>query len=129
MKVFPDEELQANEFTEGTALLNERYSFQIAFRSTSYLIRLIKVSVESELKDYITVRKVGLSPAEYVIQPDHDEHVLRSKSGLFPDPLYSLEEKTVNAVPNTWQSVWVTVELDDKVKAGKYPIDIVFEHP
>lgn len=32
VKVFPDEELQAQEFTKGTALLNERFSFQVAYR-------------------------------------------------------------------------------------------------
>ena len=41
VKVFPDEELHAQEFTEGTALLNEKFSFQVAYRRRG---RILKIS-------------------------------------------------------------------------------------
>src|SRR5699024_8059966 len=125
-KVFPDEELTAEVLTEGSALLNERYHFQVAYRGPNHLIRYIEVAITSELEDYITIRKVGLSPAEYVIQADHDDNVLRTEPGLFPDPLYSLEEKAIHTLPNSWQSLWITVDLDDKAPVGKHPIELTF---
>src|SRR5690625_3083891 len=128
VKVFPDEELQAQPFNEGTALLNERYSFQVAYRGNrkGNVIKNIDVAVESELLDLISVRKVGLSPAEYTIQHDRDENVLRTEPGLYPDPLYPLEDVSINALPECWQSVWITVELDEQVSSGSFPIVITF---
>lgn len=125
-KVFPDEELQVKPHTEGSALLDERYSFQVAYRGQAHLIRFIKVSIDSPLEEYITVRKVGLSPAEYLIQADHDENILRKEPGLYPDPLYSLEEKSIHTVPHGWQALWFTVALDEQAPIGTHPITITF---
>ena len=126
VKVFPDEELHAQEFTEGTALLNEKFSFQVAYRRRGRILKNIQVQVESELENIISIRKTGLSPAEYIIQHDHDEHVLRTTSGLYPDPLYPLEDIKINALPENWQSLWITIETNEKIHAGKYPISISF---
>lgn len=126
IKVFPDEELKAQRFTAGTALLNERYSFQVAYRRRGRILKNIEINLESELKDLVTIRKTGLSPAEYMIQHDYDDNVLRTEPGLYPDPLYSLEETAINALPEYWQSLWVTIETNEQVSAGNYPITISF---
>lgn len=126
VKVFPDQALKDQAFKEGTALLNERYAFQVAYRRRGRILKNIDVKIESELNELITVRRVGLSPAEYTIQHDHDENVLRTEPGLYPDPLYPMEEVKVNVLPEAWQSLWITVELTDQVKAGRFPIQITF---
>lgn len=79
------------------------------------------------MKKYITVRQVGLSPAEYTAQHDHDDDVLRTKPGLYPDPLFPVEDVTLTALPSYWQSLWFTVELDNQVSAGTYPITVLFK--
>lgn len=126
VKVFPDEELRAQEFQEGTALLNEKFSFQVAYRKRGRILKNIQVNLESELENIITIRKTGLSPAEYIIQHDHDENVLRTTPGLYPDPLYPLKDATINALPESWQSLWITIETNEQVNAGNYPITISF---
>src|SRR5690606_14465082 len=104
----------------GTALLDERYSFQVAYCRRGRILKNIELVIDSELKDFIQIRKVGLAPAEYTVQHDHDDLVLRTEPGLYPDPLYPIEESTINALPEAWQAIWFTVELNDRVEAGNY---------
>jgi hypothetical protein len=126
-KVFADEELRDQPIQEATALLNETYSFQIAFRP-SELMKAIQVHIVSPLEALMTIRMVGLVPSEMPCFQDHDEHILRSTPGLYPDPLYPLDPAMgVTAIPGQWRAVWLTVELQEQVKPGLYPIDVKFE--
>lgn len=126
VKVFPDEALTASALNTGTALLKERYAFQIAYRRVGRILKNIEFKVESDLQDAITIRKVGLSPAEYVIQYDVDNNVERTTPGLYPDPLYPVEDLTINALPGNWQSIWLTVDLKEDVQPGKHLIKSTF---
>jgi len=108
-KVFADIDLQDTQVNSGTALWNENYSFQVAYRSNA-LMRNLNVSVESELQNYITVRSVGLAPSNLPVFVASDSDYLRKTPGLYPDILYPLSEG-VHALPNQWRSVWVTVAL------------------
>lgn len=127
VKVFPDEELQAAPGkTQGAALLNEVFSYQVAYRSP-HLIPAVKVKAESELGDLVTLRSVGLVPSELPIYSDHDDNVLRSTPGLYPDPLLPLTSGELRAYPGQWRSVWVTVDPKGQAKPGLYPITVRFE--
>jgi len=126
-KVFPDEELQAAPGkAQGAALLNEAFSYQVAYRSP-HLIPAVKVKAESELGDLVTLRSVGLVPSELPIYSDHDDNVLRSTPGLYPDPLLPLTDGGLRAYPGQWRSVWVTVNPKGQAKPGVYPITVRFE--
>lgn len=127
VKVFPDEELNARVYTKGSALSNEKYSFQIAYRS-DLLLKWLEVKVESELNEVLSVRSVGLVPAEMVAYHDHDEHILRSTPGLYPDPLYNIAEEGLAGLPGNWRSLWIEADLQGKVKPGHYPIRVLFMH-
>ncbi|GAA3401897.1 DUF4091 domain-containing protein [Paenibacillus hodogayensis] len=125
-KVFADEELQAAEFRRATALQKETFSYQVAYRSAK-LAKKIQIRVESALASSIAVRTVGLVPAEMPVYHDHDEHVLRSTPGLYPDPLLPVTEaEGLTGLPHQWRSIWVTVDLSAGVPAGSYPITVVF---
>ncbi|GIO32598.1 MULTISPECIES: DUF4091 domain-containing protein [Paenibacillus] len=125
-KVFPDEELQAAPGkAKGAALLNEVFSYQVAYRS-QHLIPAVKVKAESELGDLVTLRSVGLVPSELPIYSDHDDDVLRSTPGLYPDPLLPLTDGELRAYPGQWRSVWVTVDPKGMAKPGVYPITVRF---
>ncbi|MEF3302327.1 DUF4091 domain-containing protein [Paenibacillus sp. GYB003] len=125
-KVFADEELQAAAYARASALRGETVSFQVAYRSQR-LAKKLKVRAESELASRIAVRTVGLVPAEMPIYHDHDDNVLRSVPGLYPDPLLPVKESEgVTGFPGQWRSVWVTVSLPSDATPGAYPIDIVF---
>ncbi|GIP28525.1 hypothetical protein J23TS9_36550 [Paenibacillus sp. J23TS9] len=125
VKVFPDEELQETEVVKGAALQNEVFSYQVAYRSQHW-IPSIHVKVESEIGDYITLRSVGLSPSEYPVQGDHDDNMLRTTPGLYPDPLLPLNEDGVRAYPAQWRSIWITVNPKNELEPGLYPIVVRF---
>ncbi|MDF2715751.1 MAG: hypothetical protein K0R28_2676, partial [Paenibacillus sp.] len=125
-KVFADEELQAAKFSRASALQKETVSFQIAYRSAR-LVKHLKLRVESGLASRVVTRTVGLVPAEMPIYHDHDDNLLRSVPGLYPDPLQPVtESEGVTGYPKQWRSVWVTVDLNGDVSPGTYPITIVF---
>ena len=127
VKVFADEPLRERPFVKATALANETFSFQIAYRAKQ-LLKSIRVRVDSELSDLTTVRAVGLVPSEFPIYHDHDEYVLRTTPGLYPDPLFPVhEEDGLTGFPNQWRAVWVSVALNGQAKPGVYPIRVVFE--
>jgi hypothetical protein len=125
-KVFADEELQAAEFRRASALQKETLSFQVAYCSAK-LVKKLKVRIESELGARVGARTVGLVPAEMPIYHDHDDNLLRSVPGLYPDPLLPVSESEgLTGFPKQWRSVWVTVDLNGDVKPGTYGIAIVF---
>jgi hypothetical protein len=128
-KVFADQELTDAPYTEASALANETYSFQVAYRF-EHRTNDVSVRVESDIRELVTVRTVGLAPSNLPIQQhDHDGHILRSTPGLYPDPLFELREGKFDAFPGQWRSLWVTVELNgsESVAPGPYEIGIVFE--
>ena len=127
VKVFADEELTESAYQKGSALQNEVYSFQVAYRS-DVLLKNLKVSVDSDLASVINVRTVGLVPSEFPVYHDYDDNVLRTTPGLYPDPLYELDEKEgVTSFPSQWRSIWVTVDVNEEITAGHYPIKLKFE--
>ncbi|OUS72161.1 hypothetical protein B1748_25230 [Paenibacillus sp. MY03] len=108
-KVFADSDLLDTEINSGTALWNEVYSFQVAYRSGT-LSRFLEVSVKSEMKPYITLRSVGLAPSDMPTFAQTDDDYTRTTPGLYPDILYPVEQG-VHALPHQWRSIWVTVAL------------------
>lgn len=125
-KVFADEPLRAVPYLRGSALKGETYAFQVAYRAPR-LTKQIAVSAQSALGDRVSVRAVGLSPAELPSQYDHDDYILRATPGLYPDPLYPIqEEKGVTGFRHQWRSVWVTVTTDADTPAGIHPVVVRF---
>lgn len=124
VKVFPDEALAITSLSSGSSLLNETYSFQVAYCANK-LYKPIHIHVQSELSDCVTLRKVGLVPAELPCIHDDGDY-MRTTPGLFPDPLYPIDAEGITALPGQWRSIWVTVEPAGNVKPGNYSIDIVF---
>ncbi|MFC5649912.1 DUF4091 domain-containing protein [Paenibacillus solisilvae] len=125
VKVFADEELLEDAYQQGSALIGEYYSFQVAYRSPLPM-KQIRAAVESDLADTVTIRSVGLVPSELTNYNDPDDYLLRTTPGLYPDPLYPLEAGTVRTLPNQWRSIWITVDLTGNIEPGVHLIDIRF---
>ncbi|KRE55850.1 DUF4091 domain-containing protein [Paenibacillus sp. Soil750] len=126
VKVFPDEELWAESYTRSSALRGETFNFQVAYRAPA-LTKPIRVSFTSTLPAAITLREVGLAPSELPCQRRHDVNVLRVTPGLYPDPLYPIDEEYgVVGIHYQWRSVWVTVELDEETPAEAYVVTVQF---
>ncbi|QCJ44302.1 DUF4091 domain-containing protein [Bacillus sp. S3] len=127
-KVFADEELTHPSFSRATSLQNEVFSFQVAYRFIGEPIKNIGVEVKADFQTPVQVRMVGLVPSEYPSFHDHDDQVLRTAPGLYPDPLYPIGEEGMIGYPNQWRSVWFTVPIDSKDQPGIHEITIVFNN-
>jgi len=128
-KVFADEELSAVPIRRAAALRNEVFSFQVAYRPKLTTGKMnVRVRIESEISEAVSVRSVGLVPVELPIYAGYEGKLLRSTPGLYPDPLMPIEEhRGLVAVPRQWRSAWFTVRLSEAVNPGQYPITVVFE--
>jgi hypothetical protein len=126
IKVFADEPLNAQPFHRGSALHNETYSFQVAYKADD-MRKNVKARIESDIADSVTVRAVGLVPSEFPIYVDHDKNVLRDQPGLYPDPLFSLHKEGVPCLPEQWRSLWIKVQANEQMKPGVHPIQVVLE--
>jgi hypothetical protein len=75
---------------------------------------------------WITIRSVSLVPSELPCYPDHDDNVLRTSPGLYPDLLTPMENGDIVLVPEQWRALWITVNpAREQIKPGIYPIEIV----
>lgn len=121
-KVFWDEDLGARAYMAGSALRGERFSFQAAFRQSGGEEGLrIAAKTETDLPGHVEIREVGQVPVFHPVSQCHDEAYLRTKPGLFPDPLYPHKGEWTLA-PEQWRCLWVTAEIAQDAPAGKYPI-------
>ncbi|MBE7019157.1 MAG: DUF4091 domain-containing protein [Ruminococcaceae bacterium] len=133
-KVFFDKEPTLDAIREGSALKGEEYSYQIAFtkvfKADWWAGRSdLKVSVNSELAPYVTVRKVRNVPVELAaFPPKYDAGYYSLNAGMYPDPLMPIdEENPVYAVCHKWHALWVSVRVPEDCKPGVYPIEVVLE--
>ncbi|MHB1484901.1 MAG: DUF4091 domain-containing protein [Saccharofermentanales bacterium] len=126
-KIFPDEEISDPVLTGASMLMNERYSFQIAYRWNGLMKKNISVHVESPLQQMISIFRIGLVPSEMPCYADHDDNVLRTVPGLYPDTLLCIGDEGLAFLPGQWRSIWIEVSPDDCANAGNYPLNIQFK--
>lgn len=134
-KVFLEYKKPKKELKEISMLKNERFSYQIAYKGIAETEsqhpkkEFYKVKVKSPLKKYITVREVGMVPSQLTHFFDNcDDDYYFKKPGLYPDPLFPMEKNAVITSSNQfWHNIWITVDTNGEVPAGKYDIEIVFE--
>lgn len=120
-KVYLDGKGEFYEIKKARVLKGERYSYQIAYKTDERFTA--KISVESELKKYITVRAVGNVASELPCYPDKTFCAERTEPGLFPDVLYPVcNEHFIK--PRNWFALWITVEVPCDIDAGKYEIKV-----
>lgn len=127
-KVFPDR-IVGKTCSHGEVAHGQELSFQVAYRyfAPSYRQRTYRVEVVSPLREYITLYRVGNVPAELAAYPErNDGNYISKKAGLFPDPLYPLENGSVSVAMGLWRALWVSVEIPESVAAGEYPVKVLF---
>lgn len=124
------------ELAELSVLKNERFSFQVTATGISGedWYRHFKFEIKSELLPYITVRRVGHVPAELPLYPLNEEtqktydptKVVSDQPGLYPDPLYPMDEDEIKVYPGKYEILWITVDTKGEVPSGNYRIDVEF---
>lgn len=130
-KVFLDYKKPKKEFLKMSVMKNERFSYQIAYirkdDDNSAENIYFKVSVKSPLKKYITIRRVENVGAAFTHYPNEcDDDYLKKKPGLYPDPLFELENSEITASV-LYNSLWISVDTKGEVPPGTYNIDITFK--
>lgn len=123
-KVFFELSSEVEELTSGSMLKNELYSFQLVVRGEEANINRLfcKVEIESELKSFIEMKRVGYVPtlAPSVGFNDDDDYLCK-KPGLFPDALYRVKNGEIDFFHNQDRAYWITIDPKSQV-TGKYPI-------
>ena len=148
-KVFPDE-VKGKALHKATALQNEPFSFQIAFKNIDDDQSVVPayVRVESDLDiRYISEYLVGYVPVTRATYINTDEFYERKTPGLYPDILLSRktnaeisddgfwtsrwfeldQEHLLSASADSYQSLWFTVnENGEPINPGQYEITVSF---
>ena len=133
-KVFLDERPTAREQTSISILKDERFSYQIAYAYTgeenkdSHKFEF-KISINSPLARFVRIRSVTNVPVELSHYPNVcDDGYLRKRPGLYPDALREMKKDSIEAIPNLWHSIWITVDPRAEIDAGEYELAISFEY-
>lgn len=116
-KVFAQGDGNFFEISSFSMLKKERSCFQLAVLSDEQL----RVAVECPEGITVTGSNVLCVPSELPYYDDHDDDILTSPDGYYPDLLIPLENGEIEFVNGGWTSVWFEVEA---FKAGSYEIKL-----
>ena len=117
--------------THLSALKNERVSFQLLYtddtndatlpyRSTNYGLQ-----IEGVPQEVVSVRRVDCVPVTIAcLAEGADDNYLRTSPGLYPDLLSPLQYGGVSVMRHQLQSVWIELDLNERLPAGEHPITI-----
>lgn len=122
-KVFADEDLTESSQRQGSALRDEVFSFQVAYRS-SRLRKQVFVDVDTDLAAPVQIREVALIPSE-LPGTQFDDNVLRTTPGLYPDLLQPMPDG-INVPPGQWRAIWITIRVPRRARAGKHRVEVHF---
>ena len=106
----------------------ETVSYQIAYTAEvtdGYSRPNAQYCIKSPLAQHIRVYRVGNVPGELTAYPNEkDEHYITTEPGIFPDPLYPVENDNLDVVPGLWHALWIEVNVPAGCAAGEYPVTV-----
>ncbi len=123
-KIFTDAGDFRVEYSRGSCLLGESFSWQLALKWDGWGTKPVALTVDSPLKDHVRLYRVGSVPCELPAYPErHDSDYLSVKPGLFPDPLFPLEGALdINGFTQT--VVWVEAQVPGDWQAGEVTVTV-----
>ena len=131
-KCFFDESI-ANypELTHLSALKNERVSFQLLYTDDTvdatvpYRANTFRLEIDGIDKEMASVRRVENVPVTIPsLNEGGDGNFLRTIPGLYPDPLMPLHKGGIFVMRGQLQSLWVEIDLDERLPAGEYAVKL-----
>ena len=99
-----------------TMLKNERYSFQVAYK-TAYTTILCSLELESDISSFVTLREERLAPCSMTVTDKG--YVLSHEPTMYPDILAPYENIGITCRKELWQATWVTVTGNPPVGVHK----------
>lgn len=130
-KCFLDESVHDKaDYSKGSALLGERFSFQLAYQfdDADPVKKAGFLSVESPIADCIHLQRVDSVPVRYPLYCGKDDGAyLRTQPGLYPDLLRPITEENCIYITKELQAIWVDVRVPENMQGGTYPIHFVLQ--
>lgn len=114
---------------ESLSLLNnESLSFQCVYclhKEDDEPRRQLRVSLNGELSEFISVRQVRHVPSLFPCYRTTDDDYLTTEPGLFPDPLMPLAENTFFVNGDYYGSLWLTLNpRNERLPAGEASLNL-----
>lgn len=109
----------------GRCYENERFSFQFAFKNeeVELFFHFPKVTLESEIQDWLIVRNVESVPVSLPVRKARDDDYITYDPCFLPDLLK--DDDVLNVGYGIWKSVLITYK--GGAKPGRYPITVKLE--
>ena len=132
IKAFIDDKIDSfQEFSKGSALLGEKYSFQLLYVDEGEGDLpgrpICSAKLEGDLAAYTTIRDVRYVPVDRPIHPDfYDDQYVRITPGIYPDILTPLRyDGQVVIGKDKLRSLWFEVDIPEDFKGdGKLKFSI-----
>ncbi|MBO7273969.1 MAG: DUF4091 domain-containing protein, partial [Clostridia bacterium] len=121
------------ELTHLSALKNERVSFQLLYTDDAndstlpYRATNHRLQMEGIDKELWSMRHVNSVPVTVpCLAEGGDGNFLRTTPGLYPDVLSPLQHGGLSVMRGQLQSVWIELDLCEKLPAGEHTITLRF---
>ena len=129
-KILPERKYRCKETNKGSCLINEEYSYQIAYKAEEYYPMClggdgIFARVHSDIADCISVYKTRCVSVTRATYENPDDDYISTEACLIPDVLEPYEG-CVGVTDSSYNSLWVSVKPGENVKPGKHKIKVEF---
>ena len=105
-KIFPQCNGDFYEINSLSMLIGERANFQLAVNTDEPL----RFTVEGAESVCVNSYNIGFVPSKMPYYEDHDDDIITSPDGYYPDVLYPTENGEIEFVNGGWCSVWFELE-------------------
>ncbi len=129
-KIFPDAVDHGPFYPRASALRGEEFAYQVVLKKKEWGRDLFSWSLESPLNEAARIFQVETVPcglAAYPAKDAHDGDYLSLHSGLFPDLLRPVENRTIEISSFQNTVLWVNITVPEDCPAGEYPFRFTVE--
>ncbi len=130
-KILPVSQCLCKETNSGSCLLNEEFSWQIAYKAEEYNPICVSgdgiyVEIDSDIAEYVSVFKTKCVPVMRATNDNPDAQYITADAGFIPDVL---EPYTgcIGVSNEVYRSIWISVKPGKKVKPGKHTVKVNFK--
>ena len=120
-KIMPTADFPPKE-NRGLLHKNSALCFQVAIKNKQIIIDG-SIKINTQLKN-VTINKVGYVASNLPARDDHDDYLVCSTPGMYPDCLFDVNCDVVR-LPSGINNVFlITVEYHEGLQKGEYPIEV-----
>ena len=130
VKILPDDPAREKSRTRGEVLRGERFNCQLMLHSRSMQNRRAEIRLETDLPCPVRIRQTGLTPVRFTGYSPADGDVISSRTGLYPDRLIPLTDRSVRIIIRRQTGLWLNSDIPEDCPPGRYSLRLHFTvHP